>query len=311
MTVEELVVHYKNHELPNKAYSTRISYGDYLRLHIVPKWGQYALAAMKAVEIEQWLAGIKTAKGKPASPNTKTKIRNVLCAVFSHAVRYEFAAHNPITSVRTSAKRLRIPDVLTSQEFQALMAKLDQRERVMVLLAGSTGLRRGELIALRWSAIDFELLQANVVRSIWRNVEGDCKTEASRKPVPLHPVVIQELLNWRTVTPYKGDDDFVFPSIAKNGLQAIQPDMLLKRHIRPALVELGITKQIGWHSFRHGLAVMLRQHGVDIKTAQELLRHANSRITLDVYSQAVSAQKRDAQNLAMAGLLGDGGCSAP
>lgn len=195
MTVEELVVHYKNAELPNKAYSTQVSYADYLRLHIVPKWGQYALAAMRAVEIEQWLAGIKTAKGKPASPNTKTKIRNVLCAVFSHAVRYEFASHNPITSVRTSAKRLRIPDVLTSAEFQALMNKLGQRERVMVLLAGSTGLRRGELIALRWSSINFEMLQANVVRSIWRNVEGDCKTEASRKPVPLHPVVIEELMN--------------------------------------------------------------------------------------------------------------------
>ena len=80
--------------------------------------------------------------------------------------------------------------------------------------------------------------------------------------------------------------------------------MLLKRHIRPALEELGITKRIGWHSFRHCLAVMLRQHGVDIMTAQELLRHANSRITLDVYSQAVSQQKRDAQEPVMRGHLG-------
>lgn len=87
--------------------------------------------------------------------------------------------------------------------------------------------------------------------------------------------------------------------------------MLLKRHIRPALAELGITKRIGWHSFRHGLAVMLRQHGVDIKTAQELLRHANSRITMDVYSQAVSEQKRAAQGLAVAGLLGEGAVQHP
>jgi integrase len=55
----------------------------------------------------------------------------------------------------------------------------------MVMLDGSTGLRRGELIALRWRDIDFELMQADVTHSIWRNVEGDAKTEASLKRVPL------------------------------------------------------------------------------------------------------------------------------
>ena len=63
------------------------------------------------------------------------------------------------------------------------------------------------------------------------------------------------------------------------------------------------TSQGGWHSFRHGLATMLRQHGVDIKTAQELLRHANPRITLEIYQQAVGAEKRAAQNLTFRGLL--------
>jgi integrase len=65
-------------------------------------------------------------------------------------------------------------------------------------------------------------------------------------------------------------------------------------------------KQIGWHSFRHGLATMLRQKGVDIKTAQELLRHANSRITLDIYQQSVSEEKRLAQDLVFRGLLEGG-----
>jgi integrase len=83
-----------------------------------------------------------------------------------------------------------------------------------------------------------------------------------------------------------------------NGTQPLQPDMILRRHIRPALEKIGVTKRIGFHSFRHGLAVMLRQQGVDLKTAQELLRHATSRITLEVYQQAVGEEKRVAQNLA-------------
>jgi integrase len=183
--------------------------------------------------------------------------------------------------------------------------------RVIVLLVGSTGLRRSELFALRWRDIDLELEQANVTHTIWRNVEGNTKTEASKKPVPLHPLVIEELKQWRLVTMYRSDEDFLFPSIAKNGTQPLTPDMILRRHIRPALEKIGVTKRIGFHSFRHGLVVMLRQQGVDLKTAQELLRHANSRITLEVYQQAVGEEKRVAQNLAFKGLLEGGSTQHP
>jgi integrase len=170
---------------------------------------------------------------------------------------------------------------------------------------------RGELIALRWRDIDFELMQANVTHSVWHNVEGDTKTEASRKPVPLHPFVVEQLKKWKLATLYRSDEDYLFTSIQKNGAQPIQPDMILKRHIRPALVRIGVQKKIGWHSFRHGLATMLRQKGVDVKTAQELLRHANSRITLDIYQQSVTEEKRRAQDLAFKGLFEAGSPQHP
>jgi integrase len=93
------------------------------------------------------------------------------------------------------------------------------------------------------------------------------------------------------VSPFPGETDFLFPSIRKNGTQPLTPDMILKRVIRPAAKAAGIGKRIGWHTFRHSLATNLRGLGVDIKVAQELLRHANSRITLDIYTQAVSSEK--------------------
>jgi integrase len=97
-----------------------------------------------------------------------------------------------------------------------------------------------------------------------------------------------------------GDDDFIFPSVRLEGKQPLSPDTLLKKIIRPALIRAGIKgKAIGWHSFRHSLATNLRAAGVDLKTAQELLRHANSRITLDVYTRAISANKREANNKVM------------
>src|ERR1022692_921536 len=87
--------------------------------------------------------------------------------------------------VRQGAKRQTIPEYLEPEELRALLSQLDHCFRVMVLLDAATGLRRSELLALKWEDIDFERLQINVRRSIYLNVVGNCKTEASRKPVPL------------------------------------------------------------------------------------------------------------------------------
>jgi hypothetical protein len=88
----------------------------------------------------------------------------------------------------------------------------------------------------------------------------------------------------------------------------LSPDTLLKKIIRPVAVRAGIqAKAIGWHSFRHSLATNLRAAGVGLKTAQELLRYANSRITLDVYTRAISATKREANNRVMEMVFERGG----
>jgi len=290
-TVNDLIAHYRKHELTleRKAFATVEAHESYLTLHILPKWGSCKLSEVKTVAVEQWLESLELA------PATKTKCRNILSAVFSHGIRHEWIAFNPISKVRCSAKRLREPDVLTPGEFQALLQELSLRERVMVMLAGSTGLRRSELFALRWSDINFFSMEVGVTRSCVRNHFGDTKTEASRKPVPLHQSVCDVLMEWRKESPYNSDDDFLFPSLRMNGKQPLMPDMVLKKIIRPALAEVGIKgKVIGWHSFRHSLATNLRSLGVDVKVAQELLRHANSRTTMDLYTQAVSADKRNA-----------------
>jgi site-specific recombinase XerD len=80
------------------------------------------------------------------------------------------------------------------------------------------------------------------------------------------------------------------------GKQPYWPDNLMKRHIQPVAKAIGIHKKIGWHTFRHSFGTLLKANGKDVKTVQELLRHANGRITLDVYTQAVNSNKRAAQS---------------
>jgi integrase len=289
----DLAAHYRLHELTSerKAFSTIENHRLLFKRHIEPRWGHLQLSAVRTIHVEEWLASLALA------PSSKAKLKSVLSTLYSHAIRYEWLTFNPINKVRTSSKRLRDKDVLSPEEFQRLAEQLSVRDRAIVLLAGSTGLRRSEMIALTWSDVNIRTMEVNVLRSCVRNRFGKTKTEASRPPVPLHPIVLNALLDWRTESPYAMEVDFLFPSVRLRGNKPLSPDSLLQRSIRPALERAGIVgKQIGWHSFRHSLATNLRALGVDIKVAQELMRHASSRTTLDIYTRAVSQQKRDANS---------------
>jgi len=294
-TIAELVAHYRLKELAGdsngrKAFSTRDGYECYLDNWILPRWQDHKLNQVKPVAVEAWLDSIKRARG------TRAKIRNIMSAVFHHAMRYEWLDANPIKLVRQSAKRERTPDVLELAELQLLLTKLELRERTLVLLDAATGLRVSELLALRWEDVDFKTLELRVIRSIWHQVVGDCKTEASAKPVPLDSYMAEDLLRWRRMSPYPMPGDWVFASPTMKGKQPYWPDNLMKRYIRPVARKAGIHKQVGWHTFRHSFGTLLKANGEDVKTVQELLRHANSRITLEVYTQAVTSNKRAAQS---------------
>jgi integrase len=300
-TVSELIVHYRDHELNRKAFASRENHHVLTKNYIEPRWGSHTLSSVRTVEVESWLDGLNLA------PASKTKIKSTFSVLYSHAIRQQWLTFNPISKVRTSSKRLREKDVLTPEEFQALVDQLSVRDRAMALLAGSTGLRRSEFIALTWADVDVKTMEVHVWRSCVRNRFGDTKTECSRRPVPLHPLVLEALLKWREESLYKEPGDFLFASARLNGKKPLSPDSLLKRSIRPALERAGIVdKQIGWHNFRHSLATNLRAMGVDVKVAQELLRHANSRTTLDIYTRAVSQQKRDANAMVVQMMFPEG-----
>ncbi len=168
-----------------------------------------------------------------ATVSQNWQIRNIMSAVFNHGIRHEWITFNPISKVRCSAKRLREPDVLTPEEFQSLLTELEVRERAMVLLAGSTGLRRSELFALRWSDVNWITLEVSITRSCVRNHFGDVKTEASGKPVPLPDFVKDALIEWRTESKFGGDGDFLFPSLRLNGKLPPFADRVVGDHHPP------------------------------------------------------------------------------
>ena len=99
--------------------------------------------------------------------------------------------------VRQGAKRRSTPSVLTPVESKLLLNRLRLRERALVLVAASTGLRQSEPFGLKWGDIDFGQNTMNVTRSIVCGVVGPCKTESFQKPVPVHPTVLETLGEWK------------------------------------------------------------------------------------------------------------------
>jgi integrase len=294
MTVDDAWGHFQANELEDpgsdRSPTTIATYRDYFGQYIIPHWRDVAIDDVKAVTVEKWLRSL------PYADATKAKIRNHLSALFSHLIRWElYSRLNPIASVRQGAGRRRDPDVLTLDEMSAILGRITPLViRVMVVVAATTALRRSEVRGLRWSDLDFNTLWIHLRRGVVRKDQTKLKTLASRKGVPMIPELADTLAEWRRRTPYPTDDDWVFASPFTNGERPYWPDSALQDHIQPAAKAAGINKQIGWHTFRHSLATLLGQRKEDLKTVQELLRHANSRITLEVYQQAGSDQKRQA-----------------
>jgi integrase len=298
-TFEQLVRHYQVIELDleksseRKVHQTKQTYGIYLKTRIVPRWGNCRFQEIKAVAVERWLGSIDD-----LSNGTKAKIKGVMSEVFQHAIRYGWLndGENPMFAVRQSTKRARVTEPLEAAEFRALILELPQKMRVIGMVAATTGLRISEVLGLKWKDIDWMALQMEVTRSVVDGIVGKCKTETSQRPVPIDEFTTMELLAWRRETAYAEPEDWVFASEKVQGRMPPWADTLLDRFLQPAAKRAGITKWVGFHTFRHTYSTLLKANGEDVKVVQELMRHANISTTMNIYTKALTPAKREAQS---------------
>jgi integrase len=196
-----------------------------------------------------------------------------------------------------------VPTILHAVEIQRLLDNVTALPRLLIFLDVTTGLRQSELFGSRWSDLEFDNDEINVVRSVVHGVISRCKTESSAKPIPMNPLLAGMLKEWRKVAPFPSLGDWVFASKRAKGKRPIWGQTIMRKQIHPAIEKLDINKRIGWHTFRHSYSTLLRNLGTDIKVQQDLLRHSSARLTLDTYTQAVTPAKREAQNAVVKLLL--------
>jgi len=289
-----LLDRYVDEELPELRHSTINSHRSYLENYLRPKWGRYPIVSIRAFAVEQWLKSLDLA------PKSKGHIHNLMRVLFNCAMRWEILPYtqNPMQLVRVRgvSKRQHEPRVLTIAECRSLLNHLQEEPfDTMVLLDIATGLRCSELFALKWFDFNWKDGSVFVRRAIVDGVVDDVKTKYSRTGLPLDPMLVSVLLNWREHSDFSDEGDWVFASPAHGGSQPFRPWGVQQRHLRPAGLRAGIGP-VGWHTLRHTFSSLLRANGEDVKVQQELLRHADIRTTMNIYTQAVSDQKRSAQS---------------
>ena len=263
---------------------TQKVYRSIFENHIRPKWGGEFVQDVRTMALENWL------ESYPHSRQVKSHVRNLMHTMYQAAIRWEIAEKNPVDLVRQSRKRLKTPRILTPAEFKTLLGKLPEPFKTMVITTACLGLRVCELLGLQWGDIDFENLAVKIQRS-W--VEGEVnptKTEASESTLPLDPDLAEVLLSLRAQSVSPSASDFLF---AGPSGRPRWPDTILADYLKPAAAKAGIGN-IGWHTFRHTYSTLLHALGTRPAVQKELLRHADIQTTMNIYTQALSSEKREA-----------------
>jgi integrase len=278
---------YMQEEMPER-YSTAKSYRSNIVNHLKPRWGDYLLEKIRPMAVEDWL------KNLPMASKSKAHLRSVMHLMYQCAARWELfnEQRNPIALVRVKggSKRRQRPAILTAEQFQAIVTQIKEPIRTMVLVAQCLGLRVSEIAALQWEDFDFDRSLLLVQRSFVNGRIDDVKTEYSQDYVPVHDSLLKVLLDWSKNCP-PTEEGWVFANPVTS--KPLYPSEIQKRYIKPLGIKLGLGP-IGWHTFRHTYRSWLDETGAPMKVQQELMRHASIQTTMNVYGQAMSSSKREA-----------------
>ena len=232
------------------------------------------------------------------SPSTRAKHLRVLGACMQAAVFYRYADSNPVRELPPALRprpERKEAAYFENQELPRLFAQLrSEPYRALCLVALKTGMRQGELLALRWADVDLEQAVIRVRSSYTGGVVGTPKNR-ERRDVDLISDVVALLSDW-------GDrdsqslDDLVFPGT--NGQPFLSPTVVLRRHLYPAMASAGIARggptleKRTFHSFRHTFAKRALESGAQITWLSRHLGHSSLKVTTDIYGHWERAERR-------------------
>jgi integrase len=176
-----------------------------------------------------------------------------------------------------------------SLKLQTFDSSIPENVDMIAVTMGCLGLRVSEALGLKWSDIDWELQTVTIRRSAYRGAIDETKTTSSKAKLPLHPVLAELLVVWKT----KGASEWNFANPSPD--MPYQSPSMQQRWVRPAGEAIGI-KGLGFHSLRHSYRSWLDSAGIAPGVTEDLMRHSAISTTFNVYGRALSLEKREANS---------------
>ncbi len=283
--------------------SSHQTYRGYIDNHIKPNIGDVPLNKLSSLHLQKLykklLAGGRVerveSKGQPKGLSAKTvrNINQVISSAMDFAKDQKFISSNPTDSCALPKLEHKEMKTLPVEQLTSFLREAKESgvfELYYIELA--TGLRRGELLGLKWEDIDLAQGSLRVQRQIARIngevIEAPLKTKNAYRTLPLSADAVDVLREQRKKS---GSNSYVFPSPAGG---PISPDSVL--HMLHRVLKRAGLAQVRFHDLRHTFATLALQNGVDIKTVSGMLGHYSAGFTLDTYTHVTTSAKKEAAN---------------
>ena len=277
------------------------SYQTYLRqiqVHLIPQLGDLSLSQITPIVICEFISQLET---DGLAYSTIKEIFRLLKAALRYAHEAGVIPLNPCPKIKIQPREAVEQRVLSRSEQEKLRKVAMAQDDLPTLLGLYTGMRLGEICALKWSDIDWEKKMITVRRTAQRTARaenstgkrtmlmiGAPKSRRSQRSIPI-PDFLFALLQETYST--ANADSFIFGKAGR----AADPRTMQRRFQRQ-MQALGFDK-VHFHTLRHSFATRLMEHGIDIQTISMLLGHHSPKTTLDFYGHSLSEQQIHAVSL--------------
>lgn len=279
------------------AITTRGEYSGYINKHIIPNLGHIKLAKLKPMDLDRFykqLANSTYKKGNKEikySESSLWQIHAIIHKCLEYAKDNRLIKDNPADGCENKPKRQSYKNkayrVYSEEQFTTLLeAVKDTIDEIYVILAGCLGMRRGEVMGLRWEDIDFKEKTINIRRAKVKAdghgiIEKEPKTEKSIRSISVSQRIIDILKEWRK----KNLDSVYVVNKYNPNTYSEHFRNLLKRHGLP---------HIRFHDLRHFAATFMLKEGIPDKVTSERLGHSSTAITKEIYQHVLKEMDREA-----------------
>ncbi|MDY6797016.1 MAG: site-specific integrase [Actinomycetota bacterium] len=254
--------------------TTLADYKQAIKNYLKPSFGNTRMTEITPSQIQAYLAYMGE---KEISPATTGKTYRVLKVILRKAISLEIINKDPTIAINPPRVERREMDFLDDEEVKKLLDAAEGDMHPLLSIACFTGLRQGEILALRWQDVDFDMGIIRVVRSYNPQHDfTDLKTSSSRRAVPMIPTL-------KSFYKECGEPTLKTLLFSNRDGNPIDRSNLITRRFEWTLEKAGV-KRVRFHDLRHTYASLCISAGVDPKALQQSLGHSSIQVTMDIYA---------------------------